>query len=78
MILKDSQPNITNNIITDNGGIGVVVRDKSKGNLTKNVISGNELDVFVERKKEEGKCIKNYNKIAGEVRVSQRGGCVFC
>jgi hypothetical protein len=55
-----------------------VVRDKSKGNLTKNVISGNELDVFVERKKEEGGYIKNDNKIAGEVRVSQRGGCVFC
>ena len=77
MILKDSQPNITNNTITDNAGIGIVVRDKSKGSMTKNVLSGNELDIFIERKKEEMSTLKVDNKISGEVRMSQRGGCIF-
>ena len=38
MILKDSRPRIIANLITDNDGIGLFVRDKSNGVVQKNIV----------------------------------------
>lgn len=38
MILKDSRPTIFKNLITDNDGIGLFVRDKSHGVIKGNIV----------------------------------------
>ena len=38
MILKDSRPRIIANLITENDGIGLFVRDKSNGVVQKNIV----------------------------------------
>lgn len=50
MILKDSRPEISNNNINDNDGIGLFIRDKSHGKIVDNVIKCNEIEFVVERR----------------------------
>lgn len=50
MILKDSRPEIIENLINDNDGIGLFIRDKSHGKINKNKIRQNEIELVVERR----------------------------
>lgn len=50
MILKDSRPEIIENNINDNDGIGLFIRDKSHGKILKNMIKSNEIELVVERR----------------------------
>ena len=50
MILKDSRPDIIENIINDNDGIGLFIRDKSHGVIKTNTIKSNEIELVVERR----------------------------
>lgn len=50
MILKDSRPEIIENNINDNDGIGLFIRDKSHGKIKENVIKSNEIELVVERR----------------------------
>lgn len=50
MILKDSRPEIIENNLNDNDGIGLFIRDKSHGKIIKNTIKSNEIELVVERR----------------------------
>lgn len=39
MVLQNSQPRLIDNFIFDNDGIGLFIRDKSKGEFKKNVVT---------------------------------------
>lgn len=47
MILKDSRPKILKNLIADNDGIGLFIRDKSHGIIQNNIVNHkSQLDTF--------------------------------
>ena len=50
MLLKDSRPQILNNLMTDNDGIGLFIRDKSHGKIKDNIIKSNEIELVVEKR----------------------------
>jgi len=50
MILKDSRPEINENSLNDNDGIGLFIRDKSHGKIHNNIIKSNEIELVVERR----------------------------
>jgi len=50
MILKDSRPELIENNINDNDGIGLFIRDKSHGKILNNIIKSNEIELVVERR----------------------------
>lgn len=77
MILKDSRPTIMKNLITDNDGIGLFVRDKSYGIIKGNIvfillyiqIKSNEIELVVEKRNINLQNIVLENKIEGDIRV---------
>ena len=77
MILKDSRPTIMKNLITDNDGIGLFVRDKSYGFIKGNIvfvmlyiqIKSNEIELVVEKRNSNLRNIVMENKIEGDIRI---------
>lgn len=69
MILKDSRPEIIENEILENDGIGIFVRDKSHGIIKKNLFLKNEIELVVERRHAALENIVSENKVSGDIRI---------
>lgn len=67
--MKDSRPDIIENTITENRGIGVFIRDKSNGNIRLNTIEKNEIELVVERRQEKLCNIVSENCVKGDIRI---------
>ena len=77
MILKDSRPEINENNINDNDGIGLFIRDKSHGKIIDNVIKSNEIELVVERRNPSLESIVQENKVTGDIRIPQNYDCTI-
>ena len=68
MILKDSRPRIIANLITENDGIGLFVRDKSNGVVQKNIVPLQN-NIYIDK-------IKRNRSGGGEEELQTRKHCV--
>lgn len=75
MILKDSRPEITDNSLNENDGIGLFIRDKSHGIIEQNQIKSNEIELVVERRHAALERIVEKNKVTGDIRIPQNYDC---
>ncbi len=50
MLVKNSKPTIIKNMISDNDGIGLFIRDKSGGKIHDNIIKSNEIELVMEKR----------------------------
>lgn len=66
-----------NNSIKGNAGVGLFIRDKSKGVYKDNTIRRNHIELIIERKNPELLEVDKTNKIEGDIRSPQTFKCTI-